>query len=119
MKKFLIVLFLGLAVIGFNHLAYCLPDQISANEYQGNTLIKATPGAVYSIHVTYIGVTAGDYIKLIDSTTSSGTVRYTCVATTTSGTCGDPLTVANYFGTAILYTEQKTGGAFKTDIQYF
>lgn len=119
MKKLLMGLFLAVAVFNTTCKAQALPDQISANEYSGNTLVKSTPGAVFSVNVTYIGVTAGDYIKLIDSLTSSGAVRFTCVASATSGTCGGYLTVANYFGTAILYTEQKSGGTFKTDIQYF
>lgn len=115
MKKMLLVLILMFVLGG--PFAMAVPDQASSVEYTGNTLVKATSGTVYSVHVTYIGVTAGDFIKLIDSTTSSGTVRFTCVASATSGTCDAPLRVANYFGTAILYTESKTGGTFRTDIQ--
>src|SRR5437867_1174321 len=119
MKKFLMLLFLSLFVIGLNCKAWALPDRVSANEYTTTTQVKSSSGEVFSVHVSYIGVTAGDKIQIFDSATSSGTVRYTCVASTTSGSCGDPLTVANYFGTGIYYKETKSGGSFITDIQYF
>lgn len=115
MKKIVLALLLCLISIR----AWALPDQVSSTEYIGNTQVKFTSGTVFAVHVNYIGVTAGDFIRLIDSNTSSGTIRYTCVASTTSGTCGDPLNVAMYFGTSILYTESKSGGQFRTDIQYF
>lgn len=118
MKKLLLGFILTMMILGASQ-AWAVPDQVSSNEYSGNTLVKSTSGTVFSVHVNYIGVTAGNSIALIDSTTSSGTVRFTCTAATTSGTCDAPLRVASYFGTAILYTESKSGGTFKTDIQYF
>lgn len=116
MKKFLLFLMIVFA-LGVN--AWALPDRIASSEYTVPTQIKSGPGDIYSVHVNYVGVTAGNKIQLIDGTTSSATVRYTCVASATSGTCNALLTVAMYFGTAILYTESKSGGTFTTDIQYF
>lgn len=118
MKKLFLGLILLLLVIP--NVKADMPDTVQTNEYVGNTLVKSSSGKVFSIKVTYIGATAGDFVSLTDSTTSGGTMRYRCVATASSGNCTDSLTVASYFGTAILYTEQKSAGAaFRTYIQYF
>ena len=82
MKKFLIVLGI-MAVCG---VAWALPDRVNPSEVSGSQAIKATSGTVYGVLFSYKGVTAGDYIQIIDGSTSSQTsVDATIYAPTTNG----------------------------------
>lgn len=124
MKKILLILVL----IAFSiTLAWALPDQAAPTEItssQGPAIsIKATSGTVYLMSVSYVGVTAGDKIQIIDGASAingtGGTVRLTCVASAANGTCPVPLSVGAYFATNIYLKETRTGGNFFTDVQYF
>lgn len=119
MRKLLIVLFLGLGVLGFNCRAFALPDFTIPAVKTTDSQVKATPGTVYGLVVSYAGVTIGDKIELKNSTDSSGTAIITVVASTANGTVVIPLTVGVIFTTAIFYDATVSGGAFTTTVQYF
>ena len=119
MKK---ILFLSLMLI-FGSVAYATPDVVLPKEYSGSQQITSKPTTVGSINVAYIGATAGDFIQLQDSIgPSSLFTRFTCVASTSSGTCQAPYSQsAAYFGTGVYLSESHGGnsGIFKTDIQSY
>lgn len=119
MKKLILFLILFLSG-GFS---WATPDIATSTEYSGNTQIKSSSGTVYSINVAYIGATAGNYIQILDgvgTTASTSPIRFTCVASASSGNCLSTTNVAYYFGTGIFYKESNNGSSvFKTDIQSF
>lgn len=116
MKK----LFLSIGILLLAAAAWALPDVIMPKEYSGTQQVTSKPTTVSSVNVTYVGATAGDYIQLMDSigTSNTSSIRFTCVAATSSGTCLSPYSQsAAYFGTGVYYKESH--GVFKTDIQSF
>ena len=112
MKKLLLVL----GLIFLCGKAWAMPDYVTSSEYSGSQAITTAPTTVYMFAVSYIGVTVGDKIQLLDGG-SGGTVRLTCVASSVNGTCNSPLTVGSPFLTSLYYKETKTSGTFYTDIQ--
>lgn len=120
MKKLLLVF---LACVCTASLVWALPDQTRPIEFNGSNIVKTTGGTVYMILVNYKGVTTGDLVQIIDGANATngvgGTVRLTCVASGTNGTCEVPLTVGAVFDNNIYYKETKSGGNFFSDIQYF
>lgn len=118
MKKLLLCLFL---IVFATPLAFAsAPDMIKPVTKTTDSQIKATPGVVSSVIVSYAGVTAGDKIEIKNSTDSSGTAQYTCVAAAANGQCAPAIYQAgNYFDTAIFYDATVSGGAFTTQVQYF
>lgn len=116
MKKWIV--FLALMIFSVN--VWALPENIGAVVETSDIQVKATPGVVYSVVVSYAGVTAGDKIEIKNSKDTSGSAQYTCIASGTNGVCSPiAYTTGNYFSTAIYYDETKTGGTFTTEIQYF
>lgn len=98
------------------------PEKMRSIEItETSRLIKATPGVVYDIIVSYKGVTSGDKVQLIDAATLdlNGTPRWTCVAATTSGVCPRGYVIPGDYTTGILYAVTKTGGNFITNVQFF
>ncbi len=118
MRKW-VLLFVMAALIPCAVNAWALPDRVQPSEYSGSQTIKSTGGDVYSIIVNAINVTLGDMVQFLDGG-SSGTVRYTCIASTVNWTCRDDFTAAALFNSSIYLKETKQGaGSFKTDVQYF
>lgn len=116
MKKFLIAL--GLMVFLFQGNALAWPDYTIPVVKTTDSQVKATPGMVYGLVVSFAGVTAGDKITLKNSEDDSGTALITVVVPAANGTIVVPLTVGVIFTTAIFYDATITGGAFATTIQY-
>lgn len=116
MKKALIVITLLLIPL----YAWALPDRITPREYIGSQQITTKRTDVFAVSVSYAGVTAGDKIQLIDSTTSTTTpIVRTVVAPAANGSQMIAFTAADRFESGIYYKETKTGGTFTLDIQYF
>lgn len=80
--------------------------------------VKGTAGTIFSVIVVYSGVTAGDKIELKNSTDNSGAALIPFVAPAANGTFVYAPPVPMPFDTAIYYDETKTGGTFKTTVQY-
>lgn len=115
MKRMIVVLALMLVLSGK---AWALPDNVQPSEYTGSQQIKTKPATIYSVNVNYIGVTAGDKVQMLDGG-ASGTIRFTCVASSANGTCPSNFTVGALFQTDVYLKESKSGGNFYTDIQMF
>ncbi len=115
MKRIIAVLVLMLLL---SVKAWALPDAVQPSEYSGSQQVKTKPVTVYSATVSYVGVTAGDYVQLLDGG-SSGKARSLCVASTANGTCPNKYIVGALFQTDLYLKESKSGGTFYTDIQLF
>ena len=116
MKKFLLSLMI-LFSLCFS--AWALPDILNPAVKTADAQIKATPGVVYQVIVSYAGVTAGDKIEIKNSADNSGTSNITVVAPAANGTTIVPLPIGTLYTTAIYYDETKSGGTFTTQIFYF
>jgi hypothetical protein len=116
MKK----IFFILIMISLCSSAFALPDKVTPSEYSGaSQQISSKATTVTSVNVSYIGANAGDYVQLQDSIGAGGTIRFTCVASASAGTCVAPYnTTAAYFGTGV-YMNTSNGKPFKVDIQSF
>jgi len=120
MKRLISVLLSGfLVVIGMAWAA----DQAPLKEYTGSQQITTGPSknGIYTAVVSYAGVTVGEKIQLIDSTSSTtAPVVLTVVAATANGSIPIRFTpTAGYFQNGIYYKETKSGGTFTIDMQQF
>ena len=117
--KRLIVFLITISLIGIAYAA----DQAPLHEYSGSQQITTGPSknGIYNAIVSYAGVTAGDKIQLIDSTSSTTTpIVLTVVAATANGSTPIRFTpTAGYFQNGIYYKETKSGGTFTIDMQQF
>lgn len=115
MKKLLLLLTLLVATN-----VWALPDPVTSTEYTGSQQITTRGTNVFSYLLSYTGVTAGDKIQLIDSTTSTTTpIVRTIVASTANGSVPITFTAADRFNSGVYYKETKSGGNFTLDVQKF
>lgn len=103
--------------------AWALPDWAPSTEIEDTSqanYVSAKNAAVCHVTVTGIGVTAGDFIQLLNSATNTGTSQLTVVASGTNFTSnidfgGSP---CNLFTTGIYLKVSTSSGHMYTDIQY-
>lgn len=94
------------------------PTAATAITLAADGQVKATAGTVYAIHLSFVGVTAGDKIELKNSADDSGTALITLVAPTTAGSIDFCPSVGIAFDTGIYSDETKNGGTFTATIVY-
>jgi hypothetical protein len=90
-----------------------------ANALNGTAIIKAAPGYVFSLSVSWKGLTIGDIVfQLIDNTTDNGDPSKTVLtifANSASGQWQKEWSQGKEFVTGIIYKEGPTGaGAGQT-----
>ena len=80
--------------------------------------VKASAGTVFAVHLSFVGVTAGDKIEIKNSADGSGTSLITLVAPVAAGSIDFCPCTGIIYSTAIYMDETKSGGTFTATIVY-
>ena len=91
-----------------------VPASVSSTTKTSNATIKSGAGNMYSVFVSFVGVTVGDKIELKDN----ATVLMTFTATLVNESFQFNSHAKIPFGTSLIYVETKNSGAISTTIVF-
>jgi hypothetical protein len=90
------------------------PASVSSTTKTSNATIKSGAGNMYSVFVSFVGVTVGDKIELKDN----ATVLMTFTATLVNESFQFNSHAKIPFGTSLVYAETKNSGAITTTVVF-